>query len=58
MDTPPVSSSQAGRSQTPSDINCNPHPVQPILLNESILQETFPEPRNSSAILKDILRDS
>lgn len=32
--------------------------VQPILLNEGILQPTFVPQRNSSAILKDILNDS
>lgn len=32
--------------------------VQPILLNEGILQQTFVPQRNSSAILKDILSDS
>lgn len=32
--------------------------VQPILLNEGILQPTFVPQRNSSAILKDILSDS
>lgn len=32
--------------------------VQPILLNEGILQQAFVPQRNSSAILKDILSDS
>lgn len=53
-----IGSTQSLSSSTPHKPDRPTVAVQPILLNEGILQPTFVPQRNSSAILKDILNDS